>query len=136
MSPRTDNVNCLAAALIAAAGFHVLFCLLAFPELVATESSGTIGLLIKTLRIAWYATGVAGGVALIVCACYLINLSDFKKARIAGYGALLLPLLGGTGAVTAWALVPLGIFLILLLRTEAWRAAFRSEHPQVEPFID
>lgn len=136
MSPRTDNVNCLAAALIAAAGFHVLFCLLSFPEVLAVDRSGILGLFIKALYIGWYGTGVVGGVAVILCACYLINLRDFQKARVAGYGALLLPVLGGTGAVTAWALLPLGISLVLLLRTQTWRAAFRSERARGDALIE
>jgi len=133
ISPRTDNINCIAAALIACAGIHVLLCLLAFPDVLGAEASGFLRLLGKALSIGWYAAGVGGGVALIVCACFLINRRDYPKARMAGYGALLLPLLGGTGVITAWALLPLGMLLVFLLRTEAWREAFRSEDSPANP---
>ncbi len=49
---------------------------------------------------------------------------SFRGARIAALGAMVLPFLGPIGAVTIFALLPLGIVSFVASRSGDWKIAF------------
>lgn len=122
--PRIEKLNYLAAALLAVAGIHVLLSLLSLPAALATGEGSAYAGVWRLLRIVFLVLGAVGGIVVAFFACYIINGRSFRKARLAAIGAAALPFLGPMGAVTIFALLPLGITAFLIFGKDGWRTAF------------
>ena len=125
----TDKLNMLAAGLITAVAVHVLMCIATLPGIVASTTEVSVtAMLLKGLRILWEVLGTGAGIFVAVQALGLINGNSLRQARIGAFGALALPLLGSCGAVTVFALLPLGLYAILIVRNSENQSLFRDGH--------
>ena len=70
--------------------------------------------------------GVLGGGFVALQSLSVFKGKDYGKARMAAIGTLVLPIVGLTGGITAFALVPIGAAAWWLLRQPAWQAGFAS----------
>jgi len=122
-----EVINLVAAGLLAAAAAHMGLSLLSIPHLLASSSSDLLGIVLTTLKISWSAAGFVGGAYVLYNAISMVNAKCFNKARVAAIGALILPLLGVNGIITAFALLPVGAIAVVLLRSEHWKAAFHGD---------
>lgn len=122
----TEKLNMLAAGLITALAVHGLFCVASLPAAMeAPRHTFLLGAL-KVARLLWTVAGIGGSAYLAFQAAGMINGRSYQQARIAGIGALLLPLLGSPGTVTAFALLPLGLLVHFLLKQSDWQMLFRD----------
>lgn len=119
-----EKINYLAAGLLTAAGAHMILSLLGIPGLLASSTPGFLGILLTALKVSWSAAGFLAGAYVAYNAFFMVNARDFQKARVAAIGALVLPLLGMTGIITAFALIPVGALTLVVLRQPEWKAAF------------
>jgi hypothetical protein len=125
----TEKLNMLAAGLLTAIAVHVLMCIATLPGIVASSTDASISALaLKSARILWQVLGTAGGIFVAVQAVGLVNGNSLRQARVGAIGALALPFLGSIGAVTAFALVPLGLYAVLTLRSSESHTLFRDGH--------
>ncbi len=122
--PRIEKLNYFAAALLTVAGIHTLLSLLSLPGALATGDGAQYAGIWRLLRITFLLLGVAGGAVVSYFACFVINGRSFRKARLAALGAMALPFLGPIGAVTIFALLPLGIVSFVASRSGDWKSAF------------
>lgn len=114
----------LAAGLLTALAVHALFCAAALPAAIgASHETFQLGAL-KLLRLLWNLAGIGAAAYLIFQAVGMINGRTYAQARVAGIGAIILPLFGSPGAVTAFALLPLGLLVTYLLKQADWQALF------------
>lgn len=120
----------LGAALITGSAAHGLLCLAALPGLMQAPYAGFIGGAGKILGILWTIAGVLGGGFVALQSLSVFKGKDYAKARVAAIGTLVLPIVGLTGGVTAFALVPIGAAAWWLLRQPAWQAGFAQFAPE------
>ncbi len=125
-----EVINLVAAGLLAAAAAHMGLSLLSMPRLLAASASDLVSIILTAIKISWCAVGFIGSAYVIYNAVSMLNAKCFNKARIAAIGALILPLLGVNGIITAFALLPIGALAVVLLRKAEWQAAF-ARQPQV-----
>jgi hypothetical protein len=121
---QNEKLNYIAAAIISAAGIHVMLSALALPGIFALPAAGMAEIAMKAAKIAWTLAGVAGGAFVAFQALSIIQGRSFRKGRLAAMGALALPLLGVSGPITAWPLLPVGIIALALLHSPGWKEAF------------
>ena len=119
-----ERINLLAAGLITAVGGHLLLNLLGLPKLFTLPAPGFMAILVAALKVFWTLAGLGAGAYVIYNASFMVNARSYTKAKIAARGALVLPLFGLAGAITGFALVPVGALAMLLLRQPHWMAAF------------
>ena len=131
--PRIEKLNYFAAALLTVAGIHVLFSLLSLPGALATGEGAAHAGVGRLLRILFLSLGAAGGAVVAYFASFIINGRSFRKARLAAMGAMALPLLGPVGAITIFALLPLGIVALLVLGKAEWKGAFADGEADQAP---
>jgi hypothetical protein len=122
----TEKLNMLGAALLTASAAHGLLCLATLPGLIEAPHAGLIGGAGKALGILWTIAGVVGGAFVALRSLSVFQGKDFAKARFAAIGTLVLPAVGLTGGVTAFALVPIGAAAWWLLRQPSWQAGFAN----------
>ncbi len=121
---RIENLNYAAAGLMTAAGTHLLLCVATLPGLMSAPAAGYGEIAFKSAKVLWTLAGI-GGAGFVGChAAFLLGARSYQKARLAAFGALLLPLIATNGIVTAFALVPAAVVALALLRQPAYRAAF------------
>lgn len=129
MQGNTEKLNMLAAGLITAIAIHALMCVATLPGIVASTTDVSLGAMtLKGIRILWEVLGTAAGIFVAVQALGFINGNSLRQARIGAFGALVLPLLGSVGAVSAFALIPLGLYAVLTLRNSDNQTLFRDGH--------
>jgi hypothetical protein len=121
-----EKLNMLAAGLVTAQAVHILMSIAALPGIFARGNGTTSGILMTGATTAWTIAGIVGGIFLAVQAIGFFNGASCRQARFAAAGSLALPLLGAAGAVTAFALIPLGILSLILLRQSEWQLLFRD----------
>ncbi len=119
-----ERINLLAAGLLTAAGAHLLLNLLGIPKLLSSSTPGALGILFTALKVCWTFAGIVGAGYVIYNGSYFLNARSIARSRIAARGAMVLPLLGLTGFITVFALVPLGAFTFWLLKQPTWMAPF------------
>lgn len=125
----TEKLNMLAAGLITALAVHALFSVAAIPAAIGAPHDTLLLAVGKALRLLWNIAGIGAAAYLAFNAAGMINGRNYNQSRMAGYGALLLPLLGAPGLVTAFALLPLGLLATYLLRQPDWQALFSDRFP-------
>ena len=119
-----EKLNLLGAAMITATTAHGLLCLAATPGLLATPTAGFLATALKIAGILWNLAGIAAA-GYAAFHCYSIfNGRSLAKSQKAAIATLVLPLIGLTGGVTAFALLPIGAAAFFLFRAPAWQAAF------------
>ena len=129
-----EKLNMLAAAMLTALTIHTLMCGAALLTLGFAGAFSILGF----LQAIWLLAGVAAGGFLVFKATSLINGRSYQSSRIAALGSLALPLLGSAGAVTAFALIPLGAFAFYLLKqhdTQVLFADFASNVSSEEEYL-
>lgn len=119
-----EKLNLLGAALITAIAAHGLLCLATLPGLLAAPTAGFLAGALKAAGILWTLVGIAAAGYAAFQGYSIFNGRSLVKARKAAIAALLLPLIGLTGGVTAFALLPIGGAAFFLFRSPAWQAAF------------
>jgi hypothetical protein len=124
-----DKINFLAVGLLTAAGIHMALNLLSVSAVLASAHAGPLGITFTALKLSWTVAGFLAGAYVGYNAIFMVNARDFTKARMAAIGALILPLVGVTGLITGFALIPLGAAILLLFRLPEWKAAFGIETP-------
>lgn len=124
-----DKLDMLGAALMTASAGHGLLCLATLPGLTEAPHDGILGGALKVLGILWTAAGAVAAGYVAIQAFSVMKGRDYEKARIAAYGALVLPFIGLVGGVTAFALIPIGVTAWWFLRDPAWKAAFAHPVP-------
>jgi hypothetical protein len=122
-----DKINFLAVGLMTASGVHMALNLLSISAVLASAHAGLLGITLTALKLSWTVAGFLAGAYVAYNAIFMLHARDFAKTRIAAIGAILLPLVGVTGLITGFALVPLGAAVLLLLRLPEWKAAFGIE---------
>ncbi|RYD84445.1 MAG: hypothetical protein EOP84_05460 [Verrucomicrobiaceae bacterium] len=125
----SEKLNMLAAGLITALSVHALFCVAAMPAAMGASHDTILLAAAKALRILWNIAGIGAAAYLIMEATGMINGRSYAKARLAGFGALLLPLLGSPGLVTVFALLPIGLLTTYLLKQTDWQVLFQDWMP-------
>ena len=125
----SEKLNMLAAGLITALSIHALFCVAAMPAAIGASHDTLLLAAVKVLRLLWNIAGIGAAAYLILEATGMINGRSYAQARFAGFGALLLPLLGSPGLVTVFALLPIGLLTTYLLRQSDWQVLFRDWAP-------
>jgi hypothetical protein len=125
----TEKLNMLAAGLITALAVHALFCVAAMPAAIAASHETFPLAALKLFRLVWNLAGIGGAAYLAFQAVGMVNGRSYTQARIAAIGGLLLPLLGSPGAVTAFALIPLGLLTTYLLKQIDWQILFQDFAP-------
>jgi len=122
----TEKLNLLATGLMTAQAVHILMNIGALPGIFAKDSEGLTGTLLTGAQAVWTIGGVVAGIFLAIQAAGFFNGASCRHARVAAAGSLALPLLGTAGAVTAFALIPLGLVAWFLLRQPEWQMLFRD----------
>jgi hypothetical protein len=61
------------------------------------------------------------------------NGRDYAAAKLGALGTVFLPIVGVSGAVTAFALIPAGLIASFLLRQPSWRSVFAEYSAAGEP---
>jgi hypothetical protein len=128
-----EKLNYLATGLLAAAGAHIVLIVLSVSGMLAASSPGFLGILVTVLKVSWTAAGFFGAAYVAYNTFFMLNGRDYHKARIAAIGALVLPLFGASGVITAFALIPLGGIALYLFRQPAWKAVFGIEEAVLTP---
>jgi hypothetical protein len=131
-SQLVDKINFLAVGLITAAGIHMALNLFSVSSVLASAHAGLLGIIFTALKLSWTVAGFLAGGYVAYNTWFMFHARDFTKARTAAIGALVLPLVGITGLITGFALIPLGAAILLLFRLPNWQAAFGIEVP-VQP---
>ena len=126
-----DKLDMLGAALMTASAGHGLLCIATLPGLIEAPHTGVLGGALKVLGILWTTAGAVAAEYVALRAFSIFKGRDYEKARKAALGALVLPFIGLTGGVTAFALLPIGGAAWWLLRQAEWRAAFAHDLPDV-----
>ena len=119
-----EKLNLLGAALITATAAHGLLCLASLPGLIAAPAAGFAAVSLKTAGIAWTLAGVAGAGYAGWLASSIFHGRSLTRSRKAAVTGLLLPLLGVTGGITAFALLPISALAWHLFRLPEWQAFF------------
>ncbi len=122
----------LGAALITASVGHGLLCLATLPGLTDAPHEGFIGGAGKVLGILWTIAGALAAAYVAMQTLSFFGGKDYAKAKTASLGTLLLPLVGLTGGITAFALVPIGAAGWWLLRKPSWQAGFAEFAPPAQ----
>ena len=119
-----EKLNLLGAALITAAAAHGLLCLASLPGLIAAPAAGFAAVSLKTAGIIWTLAGVATAGFAGWLASSILNGRSLVRSRKAALITLILPFIGLSGGVTAFALLPIGGLAWYLFRLPEWQAAF------------
>ena len=122
-----DKLDMLGAALMTASAGHGLLCIATLPGLIETPHTGILGGALKVLGILWTTAGAVAAGYVTLRAYSIFKGRDYEKAQKAALGALVLPFIGLTGGVTAFALLPIGGAAWWLLRQPDWKAAFAHD---------
>lgn len=131
-SSSVENLRYIAAGLMAAAGAHLLLCVATMPGLMAAPAAGFAGVAFKAAKILWTLAGIAGAAFVGGHAFSVLSARSHAKARVAALGAIVLPLMATNGVITAFALVPVGVLTLVLLRQPQFRAAFADGTAEIE----
>lgn len=114
----------IGAALMTATGAHALLCLATMPSLLNSPATGFVAIALKTAGIIWNLAGMGAGIYAALQSFAIINARSLAKAQKAAIAALVLPLIGLTGGVTAFALLPIGAVAFFLFKSADWQMAF------------
>jgi hypothetical protein len=129
--PTTEKLNLLGAAMITATAAHGLFCLATLPGLINTPTLGFIATAVKLAGVTWSLAGIAAAGYAAFQSAAVLNGRSLAAARKAAVATLILPLIGLTGGVTAFALLPIGAVAFFLFRSADWQSAF-ADHAVLE----
>jgi hypothetical protein len=119
-----EKLNMLGAALITATAAHGLLCLASLPGLSNAPAAGFLAAALKFAGITWSVAGVTAAGYAAWLGYSIINGRSLLRSQKAAQLTLILPLIGLTGGVTAFALLPIGGLAFYLFRSSAWQAAF------------
>ena len=119
-----EKLNMLGAALITATAAHGLLCLASLPGVINAPAAGFVAIALKCAGIIWSVAGVAAAGYAAWLGYSIINGRSLLRSQKAARLTLLLPLVGLTGGVTAFALLPIGALALYLFRSAEWQAAF------------
>jgi hypothetical protein len=128
-TPLVDKINILAVGLMTAAGIHMALNILSVSAVLASAHAGLLGIAFTALKLSWTVAGFLAGGYVAYNAWFMMGARDFAKARTAAIGSIALPLVGITGLITGFLLVPLGAAAVLLFRLPEWQAAFGIDVP-------
>jgi hypothetical protein len=129
--PTTEKLNLLGAAMMTATAAHGLFCLATLPGLLNAPTAGFIAMALKLAGVTWTVAGVAAACYVAFQSMAIFNGRSLARARNAAVATLILPLIGLTGGVTAFALLPIGALAYFLFRSADWQSAF-ADHAVLE----
>lgn len=119
-----EKLNMLAAGLITAISAHGLLCLASMPGQISAPAAGFVAVVLKAAAVAWTIAGVAAAGYAGWLASSIINGRSLARSQKAALVTLILPLIGVTGGITAFALLPIGGLAYYLFRAPEWQAAF------------
>ncbi len=127
-----ERINLLAAALLTAAGAHLLLSLLGLPSLFTPSNVGITGILIITLKLVWALAAIGASGFVLYTASFMVNARSHAKSNLAARCALVLPFIGFAGLITGAALIPAGAAALFFLRKPLWMAAFDDVYIEAE----
>jgi hypothetical protein len=96
--------------------------------LATTPYDGIASLALKTALVLWAGVGVAAAIYVGLKVAGMFNGKSYANARKGAIGAMILPLFGTVGSVTAFALIPAGALAFALLRRADWRYDFADAY--------